>query len=203
MRATSTQQAKKRGQYNLCHVAHKDTERTRRSQSAQQISTQSHKVFTAIYMRFWVPRNMSFVGREFIVRTTAAHWQKNGWKTKIHPTKVLPCLLWCSCSDGSYIYIIYIDTYTHKSTWLRPTACQGWFDHMEANCWSCALHRPPQIVRMVIKRIPIQEQFMTNGFWGESSCLLGLQQGPKRHQIPNNSENQGKSTKWSIHRDSI
>ena len=77
--------------------------------------------------------------------------------------------------------------YIYISTWLRPSPpplIKGWFGHMEANYWSFAPHRPPKIIKMVTKRTPIQEQFMTNQSLGESWCLLGELQGPKRHQIP-------------------
>ena len=76
------------------------------------------------------------------------------------------------------------------STLFRPSPpplIKGWFDHMEANYWSFAPpppHKPPQIIKMVTKRSPIQEQFTTNQSWGVSWGLLGELQGPKRHQMP-------------------
>ena len=68
----------------------------------------------------------------------------------------------------TYIFI-YIYIYIYISTWLRPSPpplIKGWFDHMEANYWSFAPHRPPKIIKMVTKRKPIQKQFMTNQSWG-------------------------------------
>ena len=92
----------------------------------------------------------------------------------------------------------------YLSTWLCPSPpllIKGWFDYMEANYWSFVSHRLSKIIQMVIKRTPIQEQFVTNQCWGEFGCLLGELQGPKRHQIPTSTKNDQKSAKWSIHRD--
>ena len=64
---------------------------------------------------------------------------------------------------------MHIYIYIYISTWLRPSPpplIKGWFDHMEANYWSFAPHRPPKIMQMVTKRTPIQERFMTNECWG-------------------------------------
>ena len=53
---------------------------------------------------------------------------------------------------------------------------------MEANYWSFGSHRPPQIMKVVQIRTPIQEQFMRNQCRGEYWYLLGEILGSSRVQ---------------------
>ena len=82
---------------------------------------------------------------------------------------------------------------------IPATAYQG----LEANYWSFGPFRPPQVIKMLTKRTQMREQFMSSQCWGESWCLLGELEGPKRHQMPKSTKNSWKSEKLSIHRNPI